>query len=151
MVHGQLIFFGTVVSVFVALFLGVFSAVRQYSIGDYTFTTLAFIGIAMPPFWFGLLAQQFLAVGPKEWFHLQQPIFYFVGLHTPGQTGFNLDYARHLVLPVLTLTVQIDRVVEPVPTHVDARRPVERLHPHRARQGRAATAGDRQARDCATR
>ena len=61
----------------------------------------------MPPFWFGLLAIQFLAVGPKEWFHLDQPIFYFVGLHSGGQTGFNLDYVRHLVLPVLTLTVQI--------------------------------------------
>ncbi len=102
----QLIFFGTVVSVLLALFLGVFSAVRQYSAADYTFTALAFIGIAMPPFWFGLLAQQFLAVGPKDWFHLQQPIFYLVGLHTPGQSGFNMDYARHLVLPVLTLTVQ---------------------------------------------
>ena len=52
----QLMFFGTVLSIFLALFLGVFSAVRQYSPADYTFTALAFIGIAMPPFWFGLLA-----------------------------------------------------------------------------------------------
>jgi peptide/nickel transport system permease protein len=84
----------------------VFSATRQYSPADYTFTALAFIGIAMPPFWFGLLAQQYLAVGPKDWFHLQEPIFYIVGLHTPGTTGFNMDYLRHLALPVLTLTVQ---------------------------------------------
>jgi len=102
----QLIFFGSVLSITLALFLGVFSAVRQYSVSDYTFTALAFIGIAMPPFFFGLLAQQFLAVGPKDWFHLNQPIFYIVGLHGPGQSGFNLDYLRHLVLPVLTLTVQ---------------------------------------------
>jgi peptide/nickel transport system permease protein len=102
----QLMFFGTVLSIFLALFLGVFSAVRQYSPADYTFTALAFIGIAMPPFWFGLLAQQYLAVGPKDWFHLQDPIFYIVGLHTPGTTGFNMDYLRHLALPVLTLTVQ---------------------------------------------
>jgi len=102
----QLMFFGTVLSIFLALFLGVYSAVRQYSVADYTFTALAFIGIAMPPFWFGLLAQQYLAVGPKDWFHLQEPIFYIVGLHTPGTTGFNMDYLRHLALPVLTLTVQ---------------------------------------------
>jgi peptide/nickel transport system permease protein len=102
----QLMFFGTVLSIFLALFLGVFSATRQYSPADYTFTALAFIGIAMPPFWFGLLAQQYLAVGPKDWFHLQEPIFYIVGLHTPGTTGFNMDYLRHLALPVLTLTVQ---------------------------------------------
>ena len=102
----QLIFWGSLLSISLALFLGVFSAVRQYSAADYTFTALAFIGIAMPPFWFGLLAIQFLAVGPKEWFGLQDPIFYVVGLHTPGQTGFNMDYLRHLFLPVLTLTVQ---------------------------------------------
>ncbi len=33
---------------------------------------LSFIGLAMPPFWFGLLAIQFLAVGPKTWFHLDE-------------------------------------------------------------------------------
>ena len=102
----QLIFFGSVLAIGVAMFVGVFSAVRQYSVPDYTLTTLAFIGIAMPPFWFGLLSIQFLASQPREWFDLKEPIFYAVGLHTPGQTGFNLDYLRHLALPVLTLTVQ---------------------------------------------
>jgi peptide/nickel transport system permease protein len=103
----QLIFWGILVSALVSIALGVYSAIRQYSIGDYTFTALSFIGLAMPPFWFGLLAIQFLAVGPKTWFHLDSPWLYFVGLHGNGQTGVNLDYARHLVLPVLTLTVQI--------------------------------------------
>jgi peptide/nickel transport system permease protein len=102
----QLVFFGSLLAISTALLLGVYSAVRQYSFGDYAFTALAFIGIAMPPFWFGLLAQQFLAVGPKDWFGLQEPIFYIVGLHSPGQSGLNLDYLRHLALPVLTLTVQ---------------------------------------------
>lgn len=103
----QLIFWGILVSAFLSISLGVYSAIRQYSIGDYTFTALAFIGLAMPPFWFGLLAIQFLAVGPKMWFNLDEPWFYFVGLHSNGQTGINLDYARHLILPVMTLTVQI--------------------------------------------
>ncbi len=102
----QLAFWGTAVAVTLALFLGVYSAIRQYSVGDYTFTALAFIAIAMPPFWFGLLSQQFLAVGPKDWFGWSQPVFYIVGMHNPGQSGFNLDYVRHLALPVLTLTVQ---------------------------------------------
>jgi peptide/nickel transport system permease protein len=102
----QLLFFGTLLSVGLALIVGVISATRQYSVTDYTITTLAFIGIAMPPFWFGLLAQQWLAVGPRDWFGLQDPIFYTVGLHGPGMSGFNLDYLRHLFLPVLTLTVQ---------------------------------------------
>jgi len=103
----QLIFWGVLVSAILAIALGVYSAVRQYSIGDYAFTGLAFLGLAMPPFWFGLLAIQLLAVGPKDWFGLRESWFFFVGLHGGDQTGFNLDYVRHLVLPVMTLTVQI--------------------------------------------
>jgi peptide/nickel transport system permease protein len=103
----QLIFWGILVSAVVAIALGVYSAVRQYSVGDYTFTALSYIGLALPPFVFGILAIQILAIGPTEWFDLDEPWFYFIGLHEDGQSGFNLDYVRHLVLPVMTLTVQI--------------------------------------------
>jgi peptide/nickel transport system permease protein len=103
----QLIFWGILLSAVVAISVGVYSAVKQYSPLDYTFTALAFIGLALPPFWFGLIAIQFLAVQPVSWFNLQEPIFSFVGLHAGDTTGFNLDYLRHLALPVLTLTVQI--------------------------------------------
>jgi peptide/nickel transport system permease protein len=102
----QLIFWGVLISAIVAIAIGVYSAVRQYSLGDYTLTGLAFLGLAMPPFWFGLIAIQFLAAGPKNWFHLAHPPFFFVGLHSVDSSGV-LDYARHLALPVLTLTVQI--------------------------------------------
>jgi peptide/nickel transport system permease protein len=102
----QLIFWGIVISAIVAIGIGVFSAVRQYSLADYTFTSLSFIGLAMPPFWFGLVAIQFLAAGPKNWFNLAHPPLFFVGLHSVDSSGA-LDYARHLALPVLTLTVQI--------------------------------------------
>jgi ABC-type dipeptide/oligopeptide/nickel transport system permease component len=102
----QLIFWGVLISAIVAISIGVYSAVRQYSLGDYALTSLAFIGLAMPPFWFGLIAIQFLAAGPKSWFHLSHPPFFFVGLHSVEGSGV-VDYARHLFLPVLTLTVQI--------------------------------------------
>ena len=103
----QLIIWGILVSALLAVGIGVFSAVRQYSLPDYVFTGLSFLGLAMPPFWFGLIAIQFLAVYPKDWFGLAHPPLYFVGLHSVDSSGFNLDYLRHLVLPVLTLTVQI--------------------------------------------
>jgi peptide/nickel transport system permease protein len=103
----QLIFWGILVSALIAITIGVYSAVKQYSPGDYTFTTLAYIGISMPPFWFGLMAIHFLAVQPQEWFGLDEPPLRFVGLHTVGQSGFNWDYIIHLVLPVMTLSVQI--------------------------------------------
>lgn len=101
----QLVVWGVLVATLVAVAIGVYSALRQYSVFDYTFTGLSFIGLALPPFWFGLLAIEFLAVGPKQWFHLSEPPLFFINLHSGG--GGLLDYARHLVLPVLTLTVQI--------------------------------------------
>ena len=101
----QLVFWGVLAAAVVAIGVGVYSALRQYSLLDYTFTGLSFLGLALPAFWFGLLAIEFLAVGPKQWFHLNQPPLFFVGLHSSG--GGVVDYARHLVLPVLTLMVQI--------------------------------------------
>ena len=103
----QLIVWGAALAAVVAVGVGVFSAVRQYSLPDYLFTGLSFVGLAMPPFWFGLIAIQFLAIYPRDWFNLDEIPLQFVGLHSTGKTGFNLDYLRHLVLPVLTLTVQI--------------------------------------------
>jgi peptide/nickel transport system permease protein len=101
----QLLFWATLVSVLVAIALGIYSAVKQYSVGDYFFTGLSYIGIAMPDFWFALLAIALLVTAPTQWFNLDQPIFYSIGLHSEGQSGINLDYFRHLALPVLTLTI----------------------------------------------
>ena len=102
----QLIGWGILISAVVAVTMGVYSAVRQYSVSDYVFTGMSFIGIAMPPFWFGLIAQQF-AVNLKGWLGRDDPVLYFVGLHSAGTGGINLDYLQHLVLPVMTLTIQI--------------------------------------------
>lgn len=95
----QLIVIGGVVSCVLALGIGIFSAVRQYSVLDYTFTGLSYIGVAMPPFWFGLVAISFFAV--------QHHWLLSLGLHTGDQSGFNLDYLKHLPLPIATLCVQI--------------------------------------------
>ena len=102
----QLIGWGVLISAFLAVGIGVFSAVRQYSLADFGLTSLSFLGLAMPPFWFGLIAIQFLAVYPRDWFHLSSTPLFFVGLHSAEHAGF-FDYVRHLVLPVMTLTVQI--------------------------------------------
>ena len=100
----QLLFWATIASVFVALLLGTYSAVKQYSAGDYFFTGLSYLGIAMPDFFFALLAIGALVTWPAVHFHLNEPILYSIGLHTEGETGISLDYFRHLALPVLTLT-----------------------------------------------
>jgi len=102
----QLMFFGTIFALIIAIGVGVYSAVKQYSAGDYFFTGTSYFFIAMPAFLFGLLAIALLVTLPVEKFHLSEPILYSVGLHSNGQSGFNLDYIRHLVLPVATLVVQ---------------------------------------------
>jgi peptide/nickel transport system permease protein len=103
----HLIVWSTILSAFLAIGVGVYSAVKQYSIGDYVFTGISYIGLAMPPFWFGLMAIVIFTTFPVTHWHLNQPIFYSIGLHGTGKGGiFNLDYYRHLALPVATLTVQ---------------------------------------------
>jgi peptide/nickel transport system permease protein len=103
----QLIVWGVLLALIVAVSIGVFSAVKQYSVPDYVFTGLSYIGVAMPPFWFGLILIQVFGVAIKQKFNLDKPFLFFIGLHSTDQKGINLDYLRHLVLPVLTLTVQL--------------------------------------------
>jgi len=43
------------VSLVLAVPIGILSAVRQYSVFDYAATVFAFFGIGMPSFWFGML------------------------------------------------------------------------------------------------
>jgi len=100
----QLLFWATLCSVICALALGTYSAVKQYSVGDYAATGLSYLGIAMPDFWFALVLIGLLVTWPVVHFHLNEPIFYSIGLHSEGMSGFNLDYLRHLFLPVLVLT-----------------------------------------------
>ena len=103
----QLIFWGILLSSIVAVSIGVFSAIRQYSIPDYVITGASYLAIAMPPFWFGLIAINVFVFRSQSLPLIDSPPFYFVGLHSVGKSGINLDYLRHLVLPVLTLSVQI--------------------------------------------
>ena len=103
----QLIVWGVLFSTLIAVGMGVYSAVRQYSAFDYLSTGASYVGVSMPPFWFGLIATQFFVFTLPQWLNLDSRPFYFVGLHSVGESGFNLDYLRHLFLPVLTLSVQI--------------------------------------------
>ncbi|PQZ50884.1 MULTISPECIES: ABC transporter permease [unclassified Microbacterium] len=102
----QLAFWGLLVAVLIAGGISVYSAVRQYSLGDNLLTGASYIGIAMPAFWFGLILIQTFAVWPKEQFGLSEPPLFFIGLNSPGQTGV-LDYVRHLVLPVAALMIAL--------------------------------------------
>ncbi|MGH7881316.1 MAG: ABC transporter permease [Candidatus Dormibacteraceae bacterium] len=82
------------ISVGLALPIGIFSALRRYSKLDYTFTLGSFFAWAMPTFWFGLMAQFVLAV------HLGLfPVSGFRGIGGGGPW----DILHHLILPSLVL------------------------------------------------
>ena len=99
----QLVIAAELLAILVAVGIGVYSALRQYSAFDYTATTFSFLGLATPVFWLGLMLQV-LFVNIYLWFDIR--IFYTANLSgvDPG-TGihFLLDRAQHLGLPILVL------------------------------------------------
>ena len=102
----QLAFWAIIVSLGVAVAVGVVSASRPDSKVDHILSGLSFVGLSMPPFWFALLAIEWLVFQPKRLLHWNQPLLFSVGLHS-ATGGVPLDYARHLVLPVLTLALPL--------------------------------------------
>lgn len=81
--------------------VGVFAALRQYSLYDSIVTLLVFILMSFPSFFLGLLLLKFFAVDYK--------IFPVGGMTTTGvdNTGFAYvwDVLKHMALPVITLTL----------------------------------------------
>jgi peptide/nickel transport system permease protein len=53
----QLVIAAELIAVILAVGIGVYSALRQYSPFDYTATTFSFLGLATPVFWLGLMLQ----------------------------------------------------------------------------------------------
>ena len=85
----------------IAIPLGIYSALKQYSLFDFLATTFSFAGQAIPEFWLGLvLILIFYATLQNPW--TGEPLLPPGGM-TSLQSGFSLsDRLSHLVLPVLT-------------------------------------------------
>ncbi len=112
-----------VFSFLVAVPLGAYSALHQYSTADMTITTISYFGIAMPTFWFGLVlisifssglhwlpwggaATQQLA-GSGDMINVLARIF-TLGLTNSQIAGKEalllIDGLKHLILPTLVLS-----------------------------------------------
>jgi len=96
----------------VAIPVGVFSAVRQYSLLDYVVTFLSFVGYSTPVFWLGIMLMLLFAVWLPDRLGLDHPIFPVGGFVSPGVdpetvgwSAYLKDRLWHLVLPVFTLSV----------------------------------------------
>jgi peptide/nickel transport system permease protein len=82
--------------------IGIYSAVKQYSIGDYTFTFIGFIGLAIPNF---LLALVVLYAG-FVWFDASVGgLFSPEYIDAPYSFGKVMDLLNHLWMPSIILAV----------------------------------------------
>jgi peptide/nickel transport system permease protein len=93
---GLLVGTAYLLALLVSIPMGLVQALRRGKIVDHAFTTLSFVGYAMPSFWLGILLIVLLSVQ----FHLLPP-------EGPqgASVGAVVQDPRALVLPVLTLTV----------------------------------------------
>jgi peptide/nickel transport system permease protein len=84
----------------VALPIGIYSAVRQYSIGDYVFTIIGFIGVATPSF---LLALIVMYLGFKYFNSDIGGLFSREYQNAPWSGARIVDLLKHLPIPVIIL------------------------------------------------
>jgi ABC-type dipeptide/oligopeptide/nickel transport system permease component len=98
----QLVAISEVLALTLGIAIGVYSAVRQYSVFDYFFTSLSFLGFAMPVFWLALLLQIAFVDIYLKW---NVRIFYTSGLDNPHHGTWSLDRFQHIALPAVTLMV----------------------------------------------
>ena len=93
--------FTTVLFVYVVSFpIGIYSATRQYSWGDYGFTLLGYIGLATPNFLLGLI----MLYLSNRWFGLSVGGLMapeFVG--QPWSLGKVLSVMAHLIIPTIVI------------------------------------------------
>jgi len=96
----------------VALPIGIYSAVRQYSLGDYLFTFIGFIGVAIPSF---LLALIVMYLGFKYFNANVGGLFSAEYQLEPWSIGKFVDLLKHLPLPAIVLglagTAQLVRIM----------------------------------------
>lgn len=93
-----------VVTLLLAIPIGIISALKQYSIFDHAVTSIAFAGQSVPIFWFGLILIIVFFSWLKNPFS-GGPLFPAGGIYSIDQDGNFWDGLWHLVLPVAMLSL----------------------------------------------
>lgn len=104
-VTARLVFFSVLIALVLAVVTGVVSAVKQYSLTDYSTTFVGFLFLSMPTFWFAILLKQ---GGIKLNESLGTQFFGTIGDRSVPITdtsflGTLKDVAGHMILPVIVL------------------------------------------------
>jgi peptide/nickel transport system permease protein len=88
----------------VSIVLGIYTAIRQYSWVDHLVTGLAFVGIAIPSFWLGLVLLVLFAVTTRK---MGLPYFPAGGMYDLRIGPTVPQVLWHLVLPAVTLATVV--------------------------------------------
>lgn len=91
-----------IIVIAVSLLVGIYSALRQYSLMDHTVTALSFIGYSMPIFFIALVSMYLFGVNFKRW---GLPYFPTVGMFDPKVGKTTAQVIWHMVLPIFSMTV----------------------------------------------
>lgn len=89
------------ISLLIALPIGIYSAVKQYSIADYAVTTFSFFGLSMPTFWFGLMLILFFSL-TLGWLPTGDVVDNVADVNQYGNIGIRL---QHIIMPLMVLTI----------------------------------------------
>lgn len=86
--------------IFFSLFIGIYSAIRQYSLLDNILTTATFVTYSMPIFFIALGLMYIFAVKFRQW---GLPYLPTVGMYDPIEGKTLAQVAWHLILPALSI------------------------------------------------
>ena len=106
-VTARMVLAAMILAIVLAVVVGVFTAVRKNKLSDYVATTISYVLIALPVFWFAVLLKEFVAIRFNEL--VGQTVLYTQGEESAGLSlyadGWELwkDRLAHLVLPTISL------------------------------------------------
>ncbi len=93
--------FLTIIFIWLMAFpIGIYSAVRQYSLGDYFFTAFSFIGLGLPNF---MIALVLLWVAFDRWGIALTGLFSQEYIEAPWSFAKFMDMMKHMWVPVIVL------------------------------------------------
>jgi peptide/nickel transport system permease protein len=106
-VTARMVLAAMILAILLAIVVGVVTAVRKNKLSDYVATTVSYMLIALPVFWFAVLLKEFVAIRFNEM--IGETVLYTASEESPGISQYGTrseifwDRLGHLVLPTIAL------------------------------------------------
>jgi peptide/nickel transport system permease protein len=106
-VTSRMVLAAMVLAIVLAVVVGVVTAVRKNKVSDYVATTISYMLIALPIFWFAVLLKEFVAIRFNDL--VGRTVLYTASEESPGISLYGTsgeifrDRLAHLVLPTIAL------------------------------------------------